>query len=340
MAEAVERYSCGWQGNEPKTRASYRHMSGQAVDPAAILNFSDAQYRNREAWNRVHPGYNWVPMPFDEEAEIDWTPVWSLTRDCVRFVPAACCYYPYPLDDHHRFCRADSNGCAAGNTLEEAVLRGFLELIERDAAAIWWYNRVRRPAVDLESFADPFFAAMRQHLEGERRTLDVIDLTTDLGIPVVAAVSAKDDGGGPLMGFGAHLDARAAVSAALAELSQMVAADPALERIEVRDWLDTATLANQPYLVPATGLASVPAVESREGIRVLVETVARRGLEALVLDLTRPDIGFPVARVIVPGLRHFYARLAPGRLYEIPVQQGWLQSALAEDELNPIPMFL
>jgi ribosomal protein S12 methylthiotransferase accessory factor YcaO len=43
--------------------------------------------------------------------------------------------------------RFDSNGCAAGNTIEEAVLQGFLELIERDAVAIWWYNRISRPEV-------------------------------------------------------------------------------------------------------------------------------------------------------------------------------------------------
>jgi len=42
-----------------------------------------------------------------------------------------------------------SNGCAAGNTREEAILQGFLELVERDAAAIWWYGEIRRPAIDL-----------------------------------------------------------------------------------------------------------------------------------------------------------------------------------------------
>ena len=52
------------------------------------------------------------------------------------------------------FARADSNGCAAGSVLEEAVLQGLLELIERDAVALWWYNRLRRPAVDLESADD------------------------------------------------------------------------------------------------------------------------------------------------------------------------------------------
>lgn len=68
--------------------------------------------------------------------------------------------------------------------------------------------------------------------------------------------------------------------------------------------------------------------------------VEERGLEMMVLDQTRPEIGLPVAKVIVPGLRHFWARFAPGRLYDVPVSLGWLDRPLAEDELNPIPMFL
>jgi oxazoline/thiazoline synthase len=48
----------------------------------------------------------------------------------------------------------------------------------------------------------------------------------------------------------------------------------------------------------------------------------------------------PVAKVIVPGLRHFWARFAPGRLYDVPVRLGWISRPLAEEELNPVPMFL
>ena len=65
-----------------------------------------------------------------------------------------------------------------------------------------------------------------------------------------------------------------------------------------------------------------------------------KGLEVLVLDQTRPDIGLAVVRVIVPGLRHFWARFAPGRLYDVPLELGWVPRRLREDELNPVAMFL
>ena len=60
-----------------------------------------------------------------------------------------------------------------------------------------------------------------------------------------------------------------------------------------------------------------------------------KGLETLVLDQSRPDTGLHVMKVIVPGLRHFWARFAPGRLYDVPVHMGWLMESLAEEQLNP-----
>jgi ribosomal protein S12 methylthiotransferase accessory factor len=70
-----------------------------------------------------------------------------------------------------------------------------------------------------------------------------------------------------------------------------------------------------------------------------VERLRAHGLELIVLEHTRPDIAFPVVRVVVPGLRHFWQRLAPGRLYDVPVALGWLERPLSEEELNPIPIF-
>jgi ribosomal protein S12 methylthiotransferase accessory factor len=60
-----------------------------------------------------------------------------------------------------------------------------------------------------------------------------------------------------------------------------------------------------------------------------------RDLETLIVDLTRPDVGLPVVKVIIPGLRPFWARFAPGRLYDVPSAMGWTAARLSEQELNP-----
>jgi ribosomal protein S12 methylthiotransferase accessory factor len=66
----------------------------------------------------------------------------------------------------------------------------------------------------------------------------------------------------------------------------------------------------------------------------------RNGLVLLALDLTRPGIGVPVARIVVPGLRPLWARFAPGRLYDVPVRLGWRRRRAAESALNPIPLMI
>jgi ribosomal protein S12 methylthiotransferase accessory factor len=40
----------------------------------------------------------------------------------------------------------------------------------------------------------------------------------------------------------------------------------------------------------------------------------------------------------VPGLRPYAPRFAAGRLYDVPVQLGWIPGRLTERQLNPLPM--
>ena len=43
------------------------------------------------------------------------------------------------------------------------------------------------------------------------------------------------------------------------------------------------------------------------------QTARERGLEVLVLDQARGDVGLPVVKVIIPGLRHFWRPRVRGR---------------------------
>jgi ribosomal protein S12 methylthiotransferase accessory factor len=159
-----------------------------------------------------------------------------------------------------------------------------------------------------------------------------------------------------MFGFGAHLDARLALLRAVTEMNQMLGqvleAGPnevptQITAREIIDWLRTATVENQPYLLPLEGPARVASSyppcrtdDLLHDVHTCQTLVERQGMEMLVLDQTRPEIGLPVVKVVVPGLRHFWARFAPGRLYDVPVRLGWLAEPVPEEQLNPIPMFL
>jgi ribosomal protein S12 methylthiotransferase accessory factor len=147
-------------------------------------------------------------------------------------------------------------------------------------------------------------------------------------------------------GSGAHFDARIALLRAMTELSQFLSIGLMGGRSqnpssESEDGGISFRLADHPYLIPngtvrANFGSKFGQIDGREQVNACVNLVTRAGLDFLVLDQTRPDIEVPVVRVIVPGLRHFYRRFAPGRLYDVPVKLGWLAAPVAEQELNPL----
>ena len=361
FGEAIERYSGVFQGDEIKIKSSYQQLGDRAIHPNACMNFSQSQYSDRQNWNASCQSFSQrVPEPFDETNAIEWTPVWSLTQQEFKYLPTAYCYFGYPKPEKPD-CWADTNGCAAGNTLEEAILQGFMELVERDSVALWWYNRIQRPEVDLDSFDEPYFRSLQESYQSIHRDLWVLDLTSDLNIPTFVAVSQCGDRDSEdiLLGFGSHFDAKIAVSRALTEINQILGvvlptnADGKTQYASSAEplalnWWQTATLQNQPYLVPdKSSSAKVYSDYAQnwsddllEDIKRCQQIVEQKGMEMLVLDQTRPDIGLKVVKVIVPGMRHFWKRLGAGRLYDVPVQMGWLNEPISEDNLNPIPMWL
>ena len=94
------------------------------------------------------------------------------------------------------------------------MLQGLLELIERDAVALWWYNRLRRSGVDLEGADDPYVSDLVRHYGELQRELWVLDVTSDFGVPTFAAISKRVDKAEEdiIYGFGAHLDPAVALN--------------------------------------------------------------------------------------------------------------------------------
>lgn len=365
LCEALERWSLQFQGDEPRRHASFRELGDRAIHPNDCLLISEAQYAGREQWNARGSRYNRIPEPLDEQLALDWSPAWSLTEQRTRYLPAELVYADYPVpQDRPRYAYAESSGGAAGNTLEEAILQGFLELVERDAVSIWWYNRLRRPALDLDTFDEPYIRDLERTYHARGRALWVLDLTSDLGIPTFGAISRRVSQPDELVmrGFGAHLDPRVAVLRALTELNQNLAlagpdaeadaAEPAIPEHPVDDpdartWARSATVAHHPYLLPSDAPARrreefpyTPSADLLDDVLRCQSVLDARGLELLVVDATRADIGLSVVKVVVPGLRPAWARFAPGRLYDVPVALGWRPRPTPEADLNPQPYVL
>jgi oxazoline/thiazoline synthase len=328
LMKAVERHCGIFHGDEIRTITRFVDFpAGEAILPDDILLSGDT--------------------PFDPSAEIEWSPVWSLRDERFKHIPTGQLYF---FHDASAQFDTDSNGCAAGNTREEAILQGFLELVERDAVAIWWYSRLQRAEVDLDRLGDSYIRDLKAQFAATGRALWVLDVTSDIDIPVVMAVLHWNEDGRERIEFaaGAHFDLRVAALRAVTGLNQVLVVDRIRRAASAPAVADRGAalpvpLRKNAYLLPH-GKATTRGARSqkfagldrRDQVLGCVKLAKRLGLDFLVLDQTRPDVDVPVVRVIVPGLRHIHRRFAPGRLYDVPVKLGLRKRPLREAGLNPL----
>ena len=357
LAEALERTSLRHRGGEPHRRARMADLVN-AIHPNDIQLFSERQLHRAETLRALEiedpaaSGHHRVPIRFDVDAEHDWSPVADLRTGEVHWLPSSMIWFAWPGAPAGSPA-GSSNGAAAGNTVAEAVLQGLLERVERDSVALWWHPRCRRPAFDLDAWDDPRIAAALAPQRALGSDVWVLDVTSDLGVPAAAAVAVGVEPfpTTPLMGFGAHVDPVVAVVRALTELAQMQApltlADGAAPPDQLgpneQSWFAKVTVDSEPWLAPHSLVSPPQAPEHRDvgdALDDLVERVTARGLSVLWADCTRPDIGLPVVRTWAPGLRHFWNRYAPGRLYDVPPALGWCAPGYGEEDLNPRAMIL
>jgi ribosomal protein S12 methylthiotransferase accessory factor len=212
-----------------------------------------------------------------------------------------------------------TNGLGAGNVPAEAILHGLYEVVERDAVARWHAlseHEQEFRAIDPDSVEAPASRWLLARLGAAGVRVRVWDITADSGLPAYLALAWDTDGIAgiePESGAGCHASSDMALAAALAE-----AAQARLTRISgARDDFAPASYAPAPRAarqaaaerlsraVPTRRFRIVGGVATAEAeLEHALAALARAGrAQVACVDLTRPDIGIPVARVIVPGLR-------------------------------------
>jgi ribosomal protein S12 methylthiotransferase accessory factor len=267
----------------------------------------------------------------DAGRSIAWVPARRLTDGLETWLPLdLCCRRPASQQDFKPPLKL-STGCAAGPAVEAATLHALLELIERDAVALWWRGgrRGRAIAPDSEAgrAAEDLLGQVRQGRADRKSWL--LDITTDLGINAVAAVSARTDGYGFAFGAAARLSRAEATRAAIFELCQaelghhVVAAkryesgdsalnESDLRRLRLGRLFDTRNCA---LLQPESGLNSITAeMDTATGLQYVLDRLAACGIAAYTLVLTRPQFGIPVVRAITPGLQLEPCQIVGARL--------------------------
>lgn len=270
------------------------------------------------------------------EPELDWMVGHRMADGSEVLIPADLCLRRVAGRGIGDPPSALSTGCAAGSSLSEATLRALLEVVERDAAALWWLGGRRGRPIGLDELdradALPGLRALRG--DATARPTWMLDITSDTRIPCVAAASVDRQGRGFASGLAARLNLGDAIRGAILELCQIelghhlveakrqVRGDGALndadrrnlERSETFDAAECSLL--YPHGVPRCNRDPGP-LTVEQAIREVSGRLLDLGAEPLIVDLTRPGLEVPVARVLVPGLQPFPSTITTARLAEV-----------------------
>ena len=294
MMEGIERFSAESAGRD-MVMATYGEILNdhKAVNPADLI----------------------LPPHADASAPLVWVAGHEINRDEEIYLPAHAVFHPMPRLYPPLF-RTNTNGLASGNTREEAVFHALMEVIERDAWSL--AEASRRTGSRICDIGDGIAADLLKKFADAHVEVQLKNITSDICIPTFAAVSDDTQLKDPTLltiGMGTHTSARITLLRALTEVAQsrLTQIHGAREDTTVADFRRKMgyerTRRINKYWFDApdeVAFSSIPSFDSDDfltDIRYVSDALERSGLDrVIVVDLTRPEIGVPVVRVVVPGL--------------------------------------
>jgi ribosomal protein S12 methylthiotransferase accessory factor len=358
LGEVAERYSASNPPRDAGILATAHELGSRAVDPRRFALFSDDQY--------ALPGFPF--RPFTSATPVRWIEGFRVPSREPALVPRQLVHLawrPEAGSGEVSIGYSTSSGAACACTFDEAVLRGLLEVLERDAFLIVWANGLSLPRLDWSRHAQ-LSALDRRYFRPTGLAYEAIDLSVFVDVPTVLGVVRDDRTPGAALGVGAAAAAcvEEAWLRALAEAFSVRtwarlthdgrerAADEvetfddhiqfysSNERAELTRFLDSSA--------ERRDVRDVRAVAGEDVIATIVAVADRlreRGASAYAVDMTAADIrdaGLFVAKVVAPELcsldvRHDARFLGGRRLYHAAYELGLRPTPLTPADLNPYP---
>ncbi|MEH1097775.1 YcaO-like family protein [Micromonospora sp. CPCC 205561] len=300
MMEAIERSWCEPYDDVPPV-ASYAELTERgtaALDPRRLM------LRRSHTWS--------------EEAPIGWWPARELVGGSEVLVPALAVLTPYAHE--HGMFSSNTIGLAVGNSPQEALLHGLLELVEHDCAA---FGEVLKQAwsVPVESLP-PGPTALVERFAAAGVEVRVFLYLTDTGIPTVHVTTEDTHAQDGMLfngGAGCHLDPEVALTRALTEAAQsrlnvIAGAREDFDQQAYRRHTSYEQLRDR-YASWASGRDQMDFDQIRAASTGTTAGDLERVVEALfgigartilATELAPSRLPFSVTKVIVPGLEVFH----------------------------------
>ncbi|ADP77282.1 methanogenesis marker protein 1 [Methanothermus fervidus DSM 2088] len=296
IMEAIERYSAEMRSND-NTIISTTEELERCIDPNELI----------------------LPGRISPDSKLEWCAALNLRNNKKYYVPANAVYHPYnPRKNSVRLFRSNTNGLASGNVIEEAILHGIFEVIERDAWSLFEIRRRGAKKIDCSNVENEMIENLLNKFKKAKIDIKLLDITSDIKVHTVAAVADDIHLKDPRLltiGFGSHLDPEIAVMRALTEVAQSRATEiygveeskmrkMFVERIgyERMKRINYHWFREPEDVIGIEELKNEASNNLKKNIEIVLQKLKKRGFkDVFIVNLTR-EIGVPVVRVIIPGL--------------------------------------
>jgi ribosomal protein S12 methylthiotransferase accessory factor len=239
---------------------------------------------------------------------LKWAQAYNITQDTEVLIPFD---WFYTINEF--------NGPCAGNCVEEAILQGICEVVERHVSSVISRNRLKTPAVDLDSVTDPLVLELLQKYRKAGIELFVTDFSLDTGIPSIG-VLAYDPSTFPrrseiVWTAGTTPNPQKALSRALTETAQLAGDFNTGSNYVASGLPKFKALADADFIIAPEKTLEISALPdlSHENFKVEVENCVNRlaaiGMDVFLVNVTHPQLEIPAFYTVVPGA-HFRERAA------------------------------
>jgi ribosomal protein S12 methylthiotransferase accessory factor len=297
VMELAERFSFFSFANNPANFMieKFRNIKDKALPFAQIAQSVHDNSQDIEITRKIF-----------EDLPLQWTRAYNLTLKKELWIPFN---WFYTINEF--------NGPSAGNCVEEALIQGICEIVERHTSSCISHNKMRTPAINLTSVSDPMVVEMIKKYQNAGVKLFVTDFTMGLGIPTVGVLAYDPvtfpDKSEIVWTAGTTPDPQKAFSRALTEVAQLAGdfntgANYVASGLPKFKHLDEAQYVTRPESeIDITDLPDI----SDDNIRVEVERCLSRlslnNFEVIVVDTQHPELQIPAFYTIIPGA-HFRER--------------------------------
>jgi ribosomal protein S12 methylthiotransferase accessory factor len=338
MMEGFERYSAEKQkiDEEDSKIANIQEMSNEKfIHPNDLILSNEIEN-----------------LDFEEKNRLEWTLATDVISEEEYYIPSNAIFHPYiPKNSNSdknnennknnknknnqktatAIFKGNTNGLASGNVLEEAVLHGILEVIERDAWSIFELTKKNKKEIDIKAIENPLINNLLDKFKKESINIKLMDLTADINIPTIAATADDtilQDPALLTLGVGTHLNPEIAVLRALTEVAQSRATQIHGTREDTtravfmrkagyirmkkmnKHYFDDESEDN---IIDISNIKDKSTNSLKKDIEITIKELKDNGLNKILFkDLTREEIGVNVVRVVIPETENY--AIDPDRL--------------------------